>query len=145
MRPPPETDAKRHHHIPASYMRRFSPDRKHVFAFDRVTQRTRRDIPENVAVEGEFNTVVTYEGKKERWAEAVLGELDGLAKPLLDKLERREALSREERWYVAFFVGFADTRGGGFREEIHTTGYHAWLEAQLNLKSSLIEEDEGVA
>jgi Protein of unknown function (DUF4238) len=34
---------------------------------------------------------------------------------IFDKLERGQAITREERWRVAFFVGFADSRGSGFR------------------------------
>lgn len=122
MRRPLETHAKRHHHVPVSYMLRFSPDGKHVFVFDRVSNKMRRDIPHNVAVESEFNTVVIHGGKKERWAEAKLAEIDSIARPLLDKIERGETLSREERWYVSFFIAFGDTRGGGFRHELHANG-----------------------
>lgn len=131
MRRPPETDAKRHHHTPVSYIRRFSSDGKHVFALNRVTGAVQCVTPENVAVEKEFNTLVSRDGKKERWPEAQLASLDGTVKPLLDKLERGETLSCEERWYVSFFIGFGETRGGGFREEIHASGSHDRLEAAL--------------
>ena len=131
MRRPPETNAKRHHHVPVSYILRFSPDGKHLFVFDRVSNTIRRDIPHNVAVESEFNTVVAHGVKKERWAEAKLAEIDSIARPLLDKIERGESLSREERWYVSFFIAFGDTRGGGFRHELHASGDHEDLEAGL--------------
>jgi hypothetical protein len=112
-------------------MLRFSPDGKHVFVFDRVSNKIRRDIPHNVAVESEFNTVVAHGGTKERWAEAKLAEIDSIARPLLDKIERGESLSREERWYVSFFIAFGDSRGGGFRHELHASGDHEELEVGL--------------
>ena len=114
----PHTDAKRHHLIPESYLLRFSSDGRRVHVFDRKSRKVRLDVPRNVAVEREFNTVVLDDGVKERWPEARLAEVDGAAVPCFDKMERGEPLTREERWYVSFFIGFAETRGSGFRESI---------------------------
>lgn len=123
MRSVANTNAKRHHQVPIFYMMRFSPDGKNVFVFDRITRITISTDPKNVAVEKEFNTVLNQSGRKERWAEARLAELDSAAKIALDKLEAGKDLSREERWCVSFFIGFAETRGRGFREESKKSGF----------------------
>ena len=114
----PYTDAKRHHLIPESYMLRFASDGRRVHVFDRSRRDVRIDGVRNVAVESEFNTVTMKDGKKERWPEARLAQLDGVAVACLNKLERGEPLTREERWYISFFVGLAETRGKGFRDSV---------------------------
>lgn len=111
----PHSDATRHHLIPESYIRRFSSDGRRVHVFDRLSRKARLDVPRNVAVEREFNTLITTDGSKERWPEARLAEVDGAVVPCFNKIERGEPLTREERWHVSFFAGFAETRGSGFR------------------------------
>jgi len=69
-------------------------------------------------VEREFNTLMTTDGTKERWPEARLAEIDGAVVSCFNKIERQELLTREERWYVSFFTGFAETRGTGFRNSL---------------------------
>jgi hypothetical protein len=99
-------------------MRRFSSDSRRVYVFDRLSRRVRLDVPRNVAVEREFNTLMTTDGTKERWPEARLAEIDGAVVTCFNKIERQELLTREERWYVSFFTGFAETRGTGFRNSL---------------------------
>jgi len=99
-------------------MLRFASDGRRVHVFDRSRRDVRVDGVPNVAVEGEFNTVITKDGNKERWPEARLAQLDGAAVECLNKLEHDEPLTREERWYISFFVGFAETRGKGFRDSL---------------------------
>lgn len=105
-------------------MKRFSPDGKTVFALDRLTNLVLRTIPKNLVVEKEFNTVINRDGKKERWAEARLAEVDNAAKLAMEKLDSDADLSREERWALSFFIGFAESRGKGFREEAKESGFH---------------------
>lgn len=113
---PPETGAKLHHQIPQAYILRFSFDDRRVHVFDRITGRFRCDGVRSVAAESEFYTLTTIEGEKERWAEGRLAQIDEGVR-IFDKLERREGLTREERWHIAFFAGFAESRSAGFRQE----------------------------
>jgi hypothetical protein len=99
-------------------MLRFSFDGKRIRVFDRLTRRIRTDVPRNVAVESEFNSVRKSSGAKDRVVEARLAELDHAAGECLDKLERHESLTREERWCLAFFIGFSEARGRGFRDSV---------------------------
>jgi hypothetical protein len=110
----PETDAKLHHLLPQGYMRRFSPDGERVHVFDRITGKYRFSKTKNIAAQIDFYTIKTKDGTSERWIESRLAEIDASVS-IFDKLERGEALTREERWRVAFFAGFADSRGSGFR------------------------------
>src|SRR5215212_50316 len=107
----PRTSAKRHHLIPESYMRRFSFDGRRIHVFDSATGKLRTDVPKNVAVESEFNSILRKSGEKDRTVEARLADIDDAGGRAFDKLEQREPLTREERWHVSFFVGFADARG----------------------------------
>ncbi|HEX8410750.1 MAG TPA: DUF4238 domain-containing protein [Thermoanaerobaculia bacterium] len=118
MRKAPKTNAKRHHLIPESYMRRFASDGRRVHVFDRDQQDLRVDVPHNIAVEKEFNTIRTFEGEPDRSAEARLGEVDGGAASALSKILRKEVLSRQDRWSISFFFGFAFSRGRSFRKHV---------------------------
>jgi hypothetical protein len=110
----PETDAKLHHLLSQGYMRRFSPDGERVHVFDRITGKYRFSKTKNVAAQIDFYTMKTKDGANERWIESRLAEIDASVS-IFDKLERGEPLTREERWRVAFYAGFADSRGSGFR------------------------------
>jgi hypothetical protein len=114
MQPAPETDAKLHHLVSQGYMRRFSPDGERVHVFDRITGKYRFSKTRNVGAQIEFYTMKTKDGRSERWIESRLAEIDASVS-IFDKLECGEVLTREERWRVAFFAGFADSRGSGFR------------------------------
>lgn len=114
----PETNATRHHLIPVSYMRRFSPDGRHVHVFDHEMGEYRFDNPTNIAVRREFNTLTTHDGRKERWPEAILADVDSKAAPCLDRLADYQPLSAKDRWSVAVFAGYAEARGTGFRESL---------------------------
>jgi hypothetical protein len=101
-------------------MHRFSYDGRRLHVFDRASGKFRVDVPRNVAVESEFNTLTTKTGEKQRFPEARLAELDDAAIKCADKLEHGDQLTREERWGVSFFLGFAETRGRGFRDTVAT-------------------------
>jgi hypothetical protein len=109
-----ETAAKLHHLLPQGYMRRFSPDGERVHVFDRITGKYRFSKTKNIAAQIDFYTMKTKDGRSERWIESRLAEIDASVS-IFDKLERGEVLTREERLRVAFFAGFADSRGSGFR------------------------------
>lgn len=94
--------------------RRFSPDGKRVHVFDQLTGKFRFSGTKRIAAEIEFYTMTTKDGTRERWIESRLRDIDA-AVGIFGKLERGEAITREERWRVAFFIGFADSRGPGFR------------------------------
>src|SRR5438045_2932937 len=121
MRHPAPSKAKRHHLIPEWYLKRFLYDGRRVNVFDCVTRKLRSDVPRNVAVESEFNSVSTTSGVMDRSAESRLADFDAAAAGAFKKLENGDALSRDERWHVAFFAGFADTRGRGFREMVQAS------------------------
>lgn len=109
-----ETDARLHHILPQGYMRRFSPDGERVHVFDQITGKFRFSKTKNVAAQIEFYTMKTKDGESERWIESRLAEIDA-GVGIFDKLERGEPITREERFRVAAFAGFADSRGTGFR------------------------------
>lgn len=95
-------------------MLRFSPDGERVHVFDQITGTFRFSKPKNVAAQIDFYTMKTKDGESKRWIESRLGEVDA-AVGIFDKLERGEEITREERFRIAAFAGFADSRGTGFR------------------------------
>jgi hypothetical protein len=108
---------KRHHYLPESYMRRFAVDDR-IWVYDRQRDKVRRDTPHNVAVESEFYTTWTSLGSKETITEERLAELDHAGPIAFDKLERGKRLDRHERYDVAFFLAFAETRGPSSRRAL---------------------------
>ena len=95
-------------------MRRFAPDGERVHVYDRMTGRYRFSKTKNVGAKTEFYTVKNRDGAKLRWVESRLAEIDA-AVGVFDKVERGDELTREERFHVAIFAGFADSRSVGFR------------------------------
>ena len=88
-------------------MRRFSPDGQRVHVFDQITGKFRFSGTKRIAAEIDFYTLTNKDGGTERWIESRLAEIDA-AVGIFDKLERGDATTREERWRVSFYLGFAD-------------------------------------
>jgi hypothetical protein len=56
--------ARRHHYVPRCYLKAFSVERKNkrqVQVFDKKTRRTFASATDNVALEGNFNTIPTLQ------------------------------------------------------------------------------------
>jgi hypothetical protein len=94
---------KRHHYLPQKYQEGFCRDGS-LWLFDRKLGQFRNQTPINTCLERHFYSVEDGEGKKDAELEIVNAKVEGLAWPLIEKLESRQPLSLEERTHFAEFV-----------------------------------------
>lgn len=100
---------KRQHFLPRFYLEGFCRDGL-VAVFDRDQNEVRRQQPINTAVIGHFYTQEDEEGRRRFELEAALSEVEGKAKPVIDKLVAQQGVSDEERGDLALFMALACMR-----------------------------------
>lgn len=103
------TGPKRQHFLPRFYLEGFADDGM-VAVYDREKDETRIQQPINTGVIGHFYTMTDEQGRKRYELEQLLSEYEGKAKPIIDKLTARQALSDEERSDLAVFIALGTTR-----------------------------------
>ena len=111
------SEPRRHHYLARSYQKRFTDDGTEdgqLWRYDIEKREMRQLRPVNTAVEKEFNTLTFEDGTKDRTMESILCEFEGAAVPIIDKLERREPLTMEERDRLAHIVAVQRVRGPSF-------------------------------
>src|SRR4051812_31917063 len=98
---------KRHHIIPRIFLERYCRDGL-LYVYDRERNAFRGQAPINTAVMREYYTILASTGQKDLRIEAALPTLEGETKPVLERLEQREAIRDNERATLAFYRrGFA--------------------------------------
>jgi hypothetical protein len=101
--------AKRHHYLPRFFLERFCRDGL-VSVYDRETDEFRRQQPLNTAVIKDYYAFKTEEHDKNLEVEELLSRIESGARPVLQKVDACEELSREDREHLALFVGFLAAR-----------------------------------
>lgn len=116
---------KKQHYIPQFYLKNFSQDGERVHIYDRAKGdkgEMRYQTTIQVAHENHFYTYQTKKGTKKN-LEALLGQFEGDAAAIIEKVHRERTLTPEEKEKLALFVGFLYTRTPAFKhksEEMHT-------------------------
>jgi hypothetical protein len=108
--------AKRHHLVPAFFLRYFADENERVVVRDKATGLDRAPARvENVAVEGDFYTV--SEEPRDRVEQEILGsKVEGPAKVALDAVFETDAPPfRMDREAIALFLAVQFVRGRQFR------------------------------
>lgn len=108
---------KRHHYLPAFYLERFTKD-GYLWVYDRTQRAFRREQPKNTAVRTHYYSFRDEQGKTDPRVEEGLAALEGLAKPVLEKLERSEQISPHDRYYLSLFLGVLYCRVPRFEREV---------------------------
>ena len=108
---------KRHHIIPKFFLERFSRD-AFLSVYDRDCDEFRRQAPINTAVIKDYYTFAEPDGQKNVEIEQGLAILEGATKPVLEKLDRFETLTQNERATVALFVALLQTRVPDFERSV---------------------------
>ncbi|HEY7289542.1 MAG TPA: DUF4238 domain-containing protein [Vicinamibacterales bacterium] len=106
---------KRHHTVPRFYIEGFATNGV-VWIYDRKKREFRPQTPINTAVQTGFYTLVDAEGNKHTDVEELLGRMEGICKPILDRLVRREELSAADRGNLGTFIATQYLRTPGFRK-----------------------------
>ena len=111
---------KRHHYLPQFYLEGFSYDGRLV-VFDEPRNRVRVESSLNTAVRGHYYSFVDATGSKVAEVESDLARIESRAKPVFQALSARQALSLQERYYLAVFLGFLACRTPAFERSINET------------------------
>lgn len=102
----PKLPAK-HHYLPQFYLKGFSQDNNKLYVFDKKTtdekSRFRYQTTERIAFENNLYTYRTKDLKKET-LEGLFSQIEGMAKTVITKLEKREDIVPMERGHLALFV-----------------------------------------
>lgn len=115
---------KRHHYLPEAYLAGFARGRSDdsiFYLYDRDDRVVRTQTPRNTAVKARYYTVLNKAGQQSTHVEDGLARIEGLALPVLRKLERRDAINIEERQTFALFVGLLGCRVPQFERGIRET------------------------
>lgn len=100
---------KRHHYLPQFFLERFCTDGL-LWVFDRDEDTYRRQQPLNTAVRKDYYTFKEGDGSKSVEIELLLSRIESGARSALDRLDRGETPSGEDRQHIALFVGFLAAR-----------------------------------
>jgi len=109
-----QNQPKRHHYIPQFFLRYFSQDQEHLWVFDRVKKEYRYQDTRKIASENKF---YTYSAKgKEENLEALFGTIEGLAKPIIDKIIARSNITMQEKADLSMFLATLRVRIPDFKK-----------------------------
>lgn len=111
---------KRHHYIPQFFLKYFSQDKSNLWVFDRVKKEYRFQDTRKIASENKFYTY-TVKGKEEN-LENLFGKIEGLAKPILDKLLIKEEISMQEKADFSMFLAALRVRIPDFKKWTEESG-----------------------
>src|SRR5258706_16309220 len=92
---PAVTKPKRHHFLPEFYLKGFTRD-GYLWLYDRERDAFRQQTPSNTGVIGHFYTFTNTAGECDSTLEGVLSTVEGLAKPIIEKLRTRKALTAQD-------------------------------------------------
>ncbi len=112
------SEPKRHHYLPEFYLEGFCRDGL-LWLYDREKREFRQQSPKNTAVQSYYYSLVDYEGAKDSGVEKMLSQVEGLAKPLRDKLLARGKLTTQERAEFALFVALMMNRVPDFEKSMN--------------------------
>ena len=109
-----KNQAKRHHYIPQFFLKYFSQDEANLWLFDRVKKEYRFQDTRKIASENKFYTY-TVKGKEEN-LEDLLGMIEGLAKPILDKIIKKSEITMQEKADFSMFLAVLRVRIPDFKK-----------------------------
>lgn len=96
------SQAKRHHYIPQFFLKYFSSDGENLWLFDRLKKDYRYQDTRKIAFENKLYTY-TVKGKEEN-LEGMLSIMEGLAKPIIDKIVERHKITIQEKADLSMFL-----------------------------------------
>lgn len=112
--------AKRHHYLPQFFLRGFCQGSR-FYVFDQQRNEGRLATPLNTAVIGYYYSYVDEEGARVEEVESDLARLESRARPVFDAFSDRDAISPEQRCYMAVFLGFLACRTPAFERTLDET------------------------
>lgn len=103
------SEPKRHHYLPQFYLENFCRDGL-LWVYDRERNEYRQQTPLNTALQNQYYTALTPDGKQTVEIEKFLSVIEGLAKPIITKVDNKNPISLQEKETLAIFISFLKTR-----------------------------------
>lgn len=100
---------KRHHYLPQFYLERFCRD-KILQTFDRKSGLYKGQAPKNTAIIGQYYTFIDKNGNKDTAIETFLSQVEGWAKPIIDKTDNGACINDEEKSNLSLFLSLLYVR-----------------------------------
>lgn len=127
---------KRHHYLPQFYLRNFTDNKGLLWVFDRGTNEYRQQHPVNTALQNDYYTFRDKDEQKHAEIEELFSSIEGKAKPVIDKLDRGNIITLEEKEILASFISFQKTRVPDFEKTINELSEKGMKKiVQMNLSS----------
>ena len=114
--------AKRHHYLPQFYLERFSDTDHLLWVFDRDRNEFRKQLPKDTAVQGYYYSFTDEDGNRRNDIEEFFSKVESETKPLLERIDRGELLSDEDKSTLSVFIAFQKTRVPDFEKGMDEAG-----------------------
>lgn len=108
--------SKRHHYLPQFYLRRFCRDGR-LWVYDRDKDEFRQQTPNNTALEKHLYSRTTKDGQQNDEMEKIFAEAESLAKPVLDKIEKQEKITTNDKESLSWMLAMQFLRTPSFFEQ----------------------------
>ena len=141
----------RQHHtnLPAGHLGYFAASDGFLTVYDKLNKKSRRQRPENVGTERDYNSTTTKEGAVDHVSmERFLSQFEVDITDLFKKLANREVLSELDRTRLAWYVGVTEGRNKVVRlktAEFASRIGKKQLEAQMRNRDQFLEALSEVA
>jgi hypothetical protein len=108
---------KRHHYLPRFYLEGFTRNRL-LWLYDRERKQFRPGTPEKTAVIKHYYVLEMEDGGKDFSIERYFSVVEGKAKTVIDKIQRRTIITPAERADLALFIALLITRTPRFERDV---------------------------
>ena len=108
---------KRHHYLPQFYLKGFCRD-EYLWVYDRKTNQVRRQTPINTAIQSHYYSVEDEDGVKNTEIESFLSQIEGLTKPIIQKVSNKDEISGEEKEILSVFLAILMNRVPDFEKSV---------------------------
>jgi len=109
---------KRHHYLPQFYLKNFCKN-GFLWVYDRNNNEYRQQTPINTAVKKKYYTITGPDGRSHNEIEAVLANIEGETKHIIEKINEKKSIDLEEKCILAIFIAFLYVRVPEFEMEIN--------------------------
>lgn len=114
---------KRHHYLPQFYLKGFCCN-EYLWVYDRKTNQVRRQTPINTAIQSHYYSVADEDGEKNTEIESFLPQIEGLTKPIIQKVSSKDEISVEEKEILSVFLAFLMNRVPDFEKSVNIMEGH---------------------
>lgn len=114
---------KRHHYLPQFYLKGFCRN-DYLWVYDRKMNQVRRQTPINTALQTHYYSVENEDGEKNTEIESFLSQIEGLTKPIIEKVSIKDEISVEEKEILSVFLAFLMNRVPDFEKSANKMEEH---------------------